>query len=331
MNAEIFIDLHLHLDGSLSLRSARQLAAISGIALPEDDAELKKMLVCPPDCTDLNGYLKCFDLPCKLMQTPETLRLAAYNLCTELKDKGYIYAEIRFAPQKHTDCGMSQDEVVKAVISGIKKSHFKAGLILCCMRGSDNETDNLETVRIAKKYLGKTVCAVDLAGAEALYDNEKFSRVFETAKIDNIPFTIHAGEAAGAVSVRKAVEFGACRIGHGVRAAEDLSVVSLLAEKKITLEICPTSNVNTGVFDNIKDMPFDFFNEHGVLYTINSDNMTVSDTDVGLETELVKQAFGFDSGFEKQMLLNAANAAFCDKKTYKYLIKKINSAYRETE
>ena len=329
MKTEMFIDLHLHLDGSLSLRSARRLAAIGKIDLPEDDEDLKRLLSCPSDCRDLNDYLRCFDLPCRLMQTSKSVKLAAYDLCRELKQKGYIYAEIRFAPQKHTDCGMTQEDVVRAAISGIKTSHFNARLILCCMRGSDNEKENLETVRIAKKYLGKTVCAVDLAGAEAVYPNCGFKNIFDMAKKEGVLFTVHSGEALGPESVRTAVEFGAKRIGHGVRSAEDSGTVRLLTEKKITLEICPTSNLNTGIFGNISEMPFRMLDESGVLYTLNSDNMAVSDTDVKHETDAVKQTFGFGREFEKRMLLNAANAAFCDEKIRNKLIKKIESAYRE--
>lgn len=327
MKTEMYIDLHLHLDGSISISSARMLASISGISLPEKDDDLKKLLTCPADCQNLNDYLNCFELPCKLMQTPETVKLAAYNLCAELKEKGYIYAEIRFAPQKHTDCGMTQDDVVCAAIEGIKKSGLCAGLILCCMRGNSNERENIETVRLAKKYLGNIVCAVDLAGAEALFPNEIFQDLFVTAKNDNIPFTIHSGEASGAGSVKTAIEFGARRIGHGVRSVDDPDVINLLKEKKITLELCPTSNINTRIFGNIKEMPFEFFDKNGVLYTVNSDNMAVSDTDVEEEMALVKDAFRYEKSFEKKMLLNAANAAFCSESTRKKLIRKIKNNY----
>ncbi|MBP1568297.1 MAG: adenosine deaminase, partial [Oscillospiraceae bacterium] len=159
-------DLHLHLDGSVSVASARRLAAIENVSLPDDDSVLKSMLMVPEDCSDLNEYLERFSLPVSLMQHRESLKAAAEDLCLTLAEKGLMYAEIRFAPQKHCEKGLTQEEVVKAVLDGIAASGFRAGLILCCMRdGSDNRAENLETVRLSYEFQNKGVCACDLAGA----------------------------------------------------------------------------------------------------------------------------------------------------------------------
>ena len=229
-------DLHLHLDGSVSVASARRLAEIEMISLPEDDAELKDMLMVSEDCADLNEYLERFLLPVSLMQSKESLKTAAEDLCKTLAEKGLMYAEIRFAPQKHCEKGLTQKEVVKSVLDGISESGFDAGLILCCMRdGADNRAENLETVRLSYEFQNNGVCACDLAGAEALFPNENYIYVFEEAKRLGVKLTVHSGEALGADSVKTAVENGADRIGHGVRSVEDEDVVKLLLEKDIPL------------------------------------------------------------------------------------------------
>ena len=166
MSKKRYIDLHLHLDGSLSLASVKQLAAMQNIPLPQTDAEILHLLQVSPDCRDLNEYLEKFAFPCSLLQTEEGLSTAVYNLCEELHAQGLLYAEIRFAPQLHTEKGLTQAEITAAAIAGMQKSSFHANLILCCMRGNDNHAENLETIRTAKAYLGKGVCAADLAGAE---------------------------------------------------------------------------------------------------------------------------------------------------------------------
>ncbi len=323
-----FIDLHLHLDGSISVKSARELAKIENITLPQSDAALKAALMVSEDCKDLNEYLTKFDLPCTLLQSEESIALATCNLCSELKEMGYIYAEIRFAPQKHMEKGLTQEAAVEAAIQGLKRADFNAQLILCCMRdGKDNAAENLETVRLTKKYLGQGVCACDLAGAEALYKNEKYAYIFEAAKKENIPFTIHSGEALGAESVSLALDYGAKRIGHGIRAIEDMHVVKRLAEEGVPLEICPTSNINTAVFEKIEDMPIAALMEKGVVVTINADNMSVSGTNVIRELERVKEAFGFRNKDIKGLLVNAVNAAFLPAAEKERLMKKVEACH----
>ena len=224
------IDLHIHLDGSLSLASARALADMQGIALPEDDETLLRMLRVSDNCQSLNEYLEKFALPLTLLQTAEAIGEAAFRLCRELAEQGLAYAEIRFAPQLHCERGLTQDAVVEAAIRGMKKSGFYASLILCCMRGGDNLQKNLLTVEVASRFLGKGVCAVDLAGAEALFPNENFIDVIEYAKSLSLPMTLHAGEALGSESVSSAIELGADRIGHGVRSIENPELLQILSQ-----------------------------------------------------------------------------------------------------
>lgn len=318
-NEFALIDLHLHLDGSLSPASVRKLAEVQNIPVTQDAEELRNMLQVSEGCRDLNEYLEKFAFPCSLMQTETGIRMAVMHLEAELAAQGLLYAEIRFAPQLHTLQGLSQREVVAAAVSGMGHSGLRSGLILCCMRGDHNQEENRETIRMAKEYLGKGVCAADLAGAEALFPTENFAELFALAKEMGVPYTIHAGEAAGAESVRKAIEFGAKRIGHGVRSLESGELVKKLAEEGIPLELCPTSNLNTSMFDSYAAYPLRKLMEAGVKVTINTDNMTVSNTTVAAELNHLRGALGLTDAELRIFAENAAEASFADAKTKEWL------------
>lgn len=308
------IDLHLHLDGSLSLKSVKELAKLQNIEIPSKDDEILNMLTVSDDCRDLNEYLEKFDFPLSLLQTKEGISLAVYNLLEELKEQGLSYAEVRWAPQLHCQKALSQEDAVIAAIDGMNKSlnkgDFKAKLILCCMRGSDNHDKNLETVRLAAKYKAKGVCAVDLAGAEALFKTGEFAEEFALARKEGLNITIHAGEADGPDSIRKALEFGAQRIGHGVRSIEDEELVKILARKQIPLEMCPTSNLNTAMFETLKDYPLVKLMEAGVKVTINTDNMSVSNTTIRKEYEKIIETFNLSKEQVEQIISNSKEAGF---------------------
>jgi adenosine deaminase len=259
-----YIDLHLHLDGAVTVDIARKLAKLQGITLPADDVKLAELLTVPSDCTSLNDFLKCFNLPLSLMQTSEGLSEAVRLVCDNIKSQGVVYAELRYAPQLHTNKGMTQEDAVRAALKGLSETDLKANLILCCMRGEGNDDTNHETLKLASKYLVKDggVTAVDLAGAEALFPTKNYRDLFARARDMGIPYTIHAGEAGGAESVRLAIEYGAKRIGHGVRSYEDEAVVDLLKEKGVFLEMCPTSNRQTHAIDHMSKYPFmDYLNK----------------------------------------------------------------------
>lgn len=314
------IDLHLHLDGSISLSSARALAKMQGIELDDDDKALLSRLTVGEDCKDLNEYLEKFDFPLSLLQTEEAIGEAVYRLCEELSEQGLIYAEIRFAPQLHTRKGLTQREVVEAAIRGKNRSSFKSSLILCCMRGDENTKENMTTVSVAKEFIGVGVCAVDLAGAEALFKTETFSELFAYAKSLDLPFTIHAGEADGPQSVRLALDYGAKRIGHGVRSIEDDLLVKRLAESGVALELCPTSNLNTRVFERIEDYPIKRLLAAGVKVTLNTDNITVSNTTLAREYELIMNVLGLSEDELEIILANSISATFLSEEEKKKLI-----------
>ena len=320
------IDLHLHLDGSLSVKTVKELAALQNIEIPEDEAELLKLLRINDDCKDLTEYLEKFAFPGKLLQTKEAIAISVYNLQEELKEQGLIHAEIRFAPQLHTLQGLSQREVIEAAIDGLNRSDFSAELILCCMRGNDNHEANLETVKIAKDYIGKGACCIDIAGAEALFPTENFEDLFVLARELEIPFTIHAGEADGPKSVYKALEYGTKRLGHGVRSLEDPALIEKIVAEGITLELCPTSNLHTCMFPTMEEYPLRKLMEAGVKVTINTDNMTVSNITLAKEFGKLIAAFDLTDEEIKGFARNSVNACFASEETKKELLEKIEKA-----
>ncbi len=309
------IDLHLHFDGSLLPRTILELAEEQGISLPaRDPDELKLFLTAPKDCRSLNEYLEKFDLPLLVLQTREAIRRGMYTLLCSLKEQGMLYAEVRFAPQSHLKKGLTQEEVVKAAVLGMQEaaagSFFKAQLILCCMRGADNQEANRKTIETAAAFLGRGVAAVDLAGAEALFPTADFAELFAYAKELGVPYTIHAGEADGPESIKAALEFGAARIGHGVRAREDEEVMRLLKERQIPLEMCPASNVQTKAVGSIRQHPVLEYLRLGLNVTVNTDNMTVSDTTIEQEYDRLRRELDMTAAEQRQLLFHGVDAAF---------------------
>jgi len=315
-----YIDLHLHLDGSITPDIAKKLAKLQDISIP-DGEELKKMLTVPSDCASLNDFLSRFSFPCSLLQTKEGLREAVYLVAENIKSQGVIYAEIRFAPQLCTNKGLSQTEVVLATLEGLKMTTLKANLILCLMRGEGNRKENFETLEIASKYLVEDggVVAVDLAGAEGLYPTSDYEEFFRKARDLSIPFTIHAGEADGPESVKCAINYGARRIGHGVRIIEDKEVMDLVKEKGIILEMCPTSNRQTRAVSDMTKYPLIKYLNEGIKVTINTDDMAIEDTTIQNEYKYIVENFSLTPSMERIILTNAIDGAFTSQKTKKKL------------
>ncbi len=309
------IDLHLHLDGSLAPEDVLLLAKLSGISLPRESADaLRPLLEAEPDCQNLGEYLEKFDLPLQVLQTEETISLAVYLLLKRLAAQGLCYAEVRFAPQLHTTRGLTQMQVADAAVKGLQRAVCETGmhaqLILCCMRFDNNQDANFETIRAAKAYLGSGVCAADLAGNEAANPAQWYAPVFSLADELGVPFIIHAGEAAGPESIRQALKLGALRIGHGVRAMEDPALMAELSQKKVPLETCFTSNLQTKAVAGADSYPLAAFLNMGIPATINTDNMTVSGTDLKQEYLFLQKQLGLSDARLQDTACNAADAAF---------------------
>ena len=276
------IVLHLHLDGSIDMEDAYLWAKEDGLKITKK--ELEQELQVNDDCHNLNDYLEKFDLPCKLLQTCERLEKTSYHLFLKLSKMNVKYAEVRFAPNKHLAKNLTLDDVVISVINGMNKANVETGImggiILSMMRG-DSKEDNIRVINLAQKYLKKGVVAIDLAGAEAIYPTIDYIDLFRYAKIKEIPFTIHAGEAAGVESIKAALDAGAKRIGHGIRAIDDEAIQKIIIDKQVLLEVCMTSNYQT---EAVKGKhPIEKLYNNGIKISINTDNDTVSNIDINKE------------------------------------------------
>ena len=320
------IDLHLHLDGSLSVEDFKYLAKRQRVDLGKD---FPKNIYVPHDCTSLEQYLERFDLPLQLLQDEFSIAYAVESLINRLHHYGYIYAEIRFAPQLHTRKGLSQDDVVLAATSGLKhalrtRPGIKANLILCCMRQADYDT-NLQAIVLAQKYRNSGVVAVDLAGPEAFKTADHYKALFDEAKKRKLNIIIHAGEACGSSEVEMAVDLlGAKRIGHGVHLNLTHENVLKMTQKRITFEFCPTSNLQTTSLKSYKDVPLRQFDGYGIRVTINSDNMTVSNTDVLQEYRHLYKTFQLKIYEVRHFLQNSIDAAFISQEEKFLLTEELN-------
>ncbi len=350
-----YTDLHLHLDGSLSLEAVKFLSWMdeaAGIELPYDDIDIWNMLSVDSisyqnnNSRSLNEYLKRFDLPLSLLQTEESLEVAIIDIARTLKNLNVDYAEIRFAPQLHTKRGLTQLAAVEAVLNGYMRRLDFSGdnddsvltrklieyenmtgidmgldnskgfphlrFILCLMRCNPLDKRqyemNMETVEVARHLMSEgnsLIAGIDLAGAEGLYPTEDHRDFFGIARKYHIPFTIHAGEAAGPESIWQALDMGARRIGHGIAAARDEYLMQELAKRGTIIEMCPTSNLQTGAINDLSRYPLRLFMLHDMKVTINSDNMTVSGTNIKKEFELLRKEVGISEEDERVLLKNA--------------------------
>lgn len=312
------VELHCHLDGSLSPEF------MSGqLGRKVDKSELSVSM----DCKSLNEYLEKFDLPIQVLSTKEAVRDGVVDVMRQAAAENVRYIEIRYDPICLAEAGksMSPEDAVQASIEGLhigeEKYGIRGNIILCAMRHFDLEK-NLSTLTLVKKYLGKGVCALDLAGAEALYPTDGFDEFFATARKMNVPFVIHAGEAAGPESVRAALDFGASRIGHGIAVSGHDDLKQELKEKQIALEMCPTGNFQTKA---VKDKyPLREFLNAGLAVTINTDNRTVSDTTLTKDLELATRLATLSTSELITLEKTAAKASFADAATKQSILEELD-------
>ena len=296
------IELHLHLDGSV------RPSTVSNI-LNLNKKDVEKEMIVDTSCNDLNDYLTKFDLPLTILQTKNNLIKVSEELANDLKKDGIIYAEIRFAPILHTNNGLSCEEVIEAVIEGISMVDIKINLIICLMRNVSEE-DNYKVINAGLKYINNRVVGFDLAGAEAIYKTSNFKELFKYISKYNIPFTIHAGEADGIDSIKSAIEFGAKRIGHGVRIMDNINMIKYAKDNNITFEVCPTSNIDTKIYKEYKEHAIKKMYDNNLNITINTDNRTVSNITLTEEYNKLINTFNFSLEDIKNMNITAINASF---------------------
>jgi adenosine deaminase len=302
------VELHCHLDGSVRPSTVADLAQASGLSLVRPVLDL---VTAPADVGSLRAFLPYLDLPITVLQTPDSLRRAARELVEDWQSDLVGYGEVRFAPQLHDRLGMTLDEAVSAVAAGLHEgavtTGVRTGLILCCLRHQSPDV-SMAVAEAAVRH--PAVIGLDLAGDERI-GGSAHREAFDLAHSASLAVTIHAGEAAGPRSVWEAIDdLGAQRIGHGVRAATDASLVRRLVRDRIALETCPACNVITQAVPDIGQHPADDLLRRGVRVTISTDTRTTASTTLDHEYSLMQAAFGWGPEEVRQTQSNARDAAF---------------------
>jgi len=285
------VELHHHLDCSLSYK------VVSRLSPGTSEEDYRRVFIAPRKCRDLAQCLTHATPAVKLMQSEESLRLVVEDVFEQLAADRLIYAELRFAPLLHLEQGLSPEAVVatvdKAVERGIEKTGIEARLILCTLRHYTRE-QSMETVRLVERFRGSRAVALDIAGDEAAFPLAPHKPAYDYARERGIFATAHAGEGAGSGSVWETMrELGPSRIGHGVRSAEDPQLIAELKEREIHLEVCPSSNVQTSMYDTLKRHPVDRLYRAGVPLSINTDSRTMTGTTLAREYRELERAFAW--------------------------------------
>lgn len=311
------IELHCHLDGSVRPSTIIELANIKNIDIPSKNIqEIKNMMVAPKDCKSLDEYLKRFELPGLIMQDEDSLERIAFELMEDASKENIVYIEIRFAPLLHINKGLNTKEVIESVLKGIKKAEsmydIKGNLILSCMRTMSVES-SYDVIEAGKEYLNNGVVAVDLCSSENEQFCEKFEEPIALARSYGYRVTIHAGETGIGENVYDAITLlKAERIGHGVFIKNCERAYNLVKENNVTLEMCPTSNLQTKAIKNIENYPLNNFHKDGIKVSLNTDNRTVSDIDLTNEYNIIFNNFEMSEDDYKTIYLNSVEASFAD-------------------
>lgn len=315
------VELHLHMDCSLSYKVVSQID--SSISRNEFEAEF----IAPPRCTNLVDFLKRAPCAVQLMQTKDALRLVTEDVFEQLASDNVIYAEIRFAPLLHIENGLSPEEVVAAVDRAteqcIRATNVEARLILCTLRHFSQE-QSLLTAQLVERFGGSRVVALDLAGDEAGFPLDAHIPAFRLAVERGINRTAHAGEADGPASVWETLRaFEPTRIGHGVRSVEDPKLIEHLKAKRIHLELCPSSNMQTCVCSAYQDHPANRLFRAGVSLGINTDARTITNVTLREEYARLREHFGWSEAEFRACNRAALEAAFIEKPVRKGLMSRL--------
>ncbi|MFE6616515.1 MULTISPECIES: adenosine deaminase [unclassified Amycolatopsis] len=324
--------LHDHLDGGLRPATVAELAEQTGYqALPTSDpVELGRWFRDAADSGSLVSYLETFAHTCGVMQTEEALVRVAAEAVEDLAADGVVYAEVRYAPELFVERGLSLDAVVEAIQAGFAEGErrvaadggrIRVGTLLCAMR---QHARALEIAGLAVRYRDAGVVGFDIAGPEDGFPPTRNLDAFEFLRTNNAHFTIHAGEAFGLASIWEAIQHcGAERLGHGVRIVDDIKtdsdgtvhlgrLAAYVRDRRIPLEICPTSNVQTGAARSIGEHPFGLLARLRFRVTVNTDNRLMSGCSMTSEFAALSDAFGYGVADLEWFTINAMKSAFLD-------------------
>lgn len=315
------IELHQHLDCALSFDVVKKIKPTI------TEVEYFDAFVAPPKCHDLADFLKRAAAGFQLMQSEETLRLVVRDLFQQWKNDGVIYGELRYAPLQHIFEGLSAERVVETINDETEKCIHEFGLdarvILCTLR-HHSEKQSMDTVNLLKEFAGSIAVGFDIASDEAGYPIDNHIKAFQFAREQQFFITAHAGEAKGATSVWETLEhFRPTRIGHGVRSMEDPDLVKYLRRNDIHLEVCPTSNIQTNIYDQMSDHQIDQIFEADISMSINTDTRTISNVSLSEEYTKLMNHFNWGNAHFLKCNLEAIRHAFIDQDVKNELRKKL--------
>jgi adenosine deaminase len=322
-------DLHVHLDGSLRLKTILDLAEKQRVELPSRDEDgLRKAMNLGQNCGSLVEYLKAFDVTLRVLQTADALTRTAYELAEDAARENVRYMEVRYSPMLHTRRNLKLTTVVEAVLEGLRAAQDKYGIetnvILCGIRNVSAES-SLEMAELCVAYKNRGVVGFDLAGAEYDHPAKHHRAAFQLVRDNNINVTIHAGEAYGPESIHQAIHVcGAHRIGHGCRLRENGDLLHYVNDHRIPLECCPSSNVQTGAIRSLSTHPIKLYKNLGLRVTVNTDNRLVTDTTVSKELWLCNKELGFSMTDLKQVILNGFKSAFLPFHVKQQYLRRVN-------
>jgi adenosine deaminase len=317
--------LHDHLDGGLRPATIIELAGQTGYqGLPSADvAELTRWMTGVAQRGKLELYLEAFQHTVAVMQTREALIRVAAECAEDLAADGVVYAEVRFAPELHVGRGLSLDQVVEAVLEGFRRGSSGRGItVYALLTAMRTAARSLEIAELAVRHRDAGVVGFDIAGAEAGSPPSRHLDAFQYVARENFHITIHAGEGFGLPSIWEALQWcGAERLGHGVRIIDDVQVgpdgtatmgrlASYVRDRRIPLEMCPTSNVQTGAAASIKDHPIGLLRELSFRVTVNTDNRLMSGVSLSSEFHVLTEAFGYGWRDIEWLTINAMKSAF---------------------
>ncbi len=295
------IDLHLHLEGSLPVETAARLARRHGLSVPDGRFE------------GFAGFLRAFGAACDLMRDPVDFEEAAHDVIREARRRGLVHVEILFSPQVFLRRGIALEAIVPALLRGRRRARLRGAMSAVFIADGVRQWGPAwfgRVVRGLAPWAGDGVAGIGLGGDETALPASRFAACFRAARDLGFHRTIHAGETGGAGGVRDAMTLPVERIGHGIGAAKDPGLMARLARRGILLEVCPSSNVATGVVRRLEDVPLRRLMEAGVRVTINSDDGAFFHTDAVREIDLARKAHGLDRGELRAMSIHAAESAF---------------------
>ncbi len=328
-------DLHCHLDGSMRLSTILSLAEEQGVKLPADTEDgLARAIHKGEQCASLEDYLTAFDVTLSVLQTEASLFRAAYELAVDCAAENVRYLEVRYAPVLHQKQGLKLTTVVDAVLEGLRvakrETGIKCGVILCGIRHI-NPQNSIRLAELCVAYKNRGVIGFDLAGAEDDFPAKDHKDAFQLILKNNVNCTAHAGEAYGPESISQAIHFlGAHRIGHGTRLREDGDLLNYVNDHRIPLEVCLSSNVQTGAVDALTSHPLKFYFDYGLRVTINTDNRLITDTTLTKELWLAHKELGLSLEDLATILVSGFKSAFLPFREKQDMLRAVNSEIEKT-